>query len=117
MDFGLYKPGRFAYLVAEPFARELWDYLTTPEHLDAMIRAIAEGLPAIDPLLGEIETRFAEALGSDEYEGDDVAVLCNNMILQILDGLGYEHAACGLCPGGRYIKMSGVYRKVRESDR
>ncbi len=111
IDITEYEPGRFAYLMKEPFAKELWDFLSNQERLDKMMAAIAEGKPAIYPILHDLEKQFGSFLESDKYPEDDVGVLANNMMKQLLDMHGYEHIACGLCPQAKYIKHSGVYAK------
>lgn len=111
MDIGNYRPGRFEYLMKEPFASELWVYLTSLESVRAMITATRGGEPAIMPLAGEIEKRFGDELTSSKYPDDDAVVLVNNMIKQIMERHGYEHAACGICHGTNIIKSSGIYRR------
>ncbi len=110
MNIEQYRPGRFAYLMNESFVGELWAYLTRPESIQAMIEATGERKPAIMPIAGEIEERFKDELTSSAYPDDDVVVLVNNMIKQILDLHGYEHAACGICHGTSIIRSSGVFR-------
>lgn len=104
-----YTPGRFAYLMENAFAGEMWAFLTDDSHLQQMLAAVAKGKLAIEPLLPEIEQRFAEPLASPFYPPEEVAVFVNNMIKQIMEQCGYEHSACGICRG-RFFKMSGVYR-------
>jgi hypothetical protein len=111
MDISFYKPGRFAYLAKEPFFSKLWDFVSSDASVRSMVEATKENKPAIYPLLVEIETQFEEPITSKAYREDDVQVLVNNMIKQILEMRGYMHIACGLCPQGRYIKQSGVYKK------
>jgi hypothetical protein len=106
-----YIPGRFAELFEQPFAKELWSYLTEPLQVQAMAAAIDAGKPAIEPLLAYIENRFESPLASSDYPPDDVGILVNNMIKQIMEAQGYEHCACGLCRG-RFIRQSGVYRRA-----
>ena len=110
MDIGNYRPGRFEYLMKEPFVRELWAYLTGSGSIHAMIAATKRGEPAIMPLISEIERQFAEELTSSAYPEDDVVVLVNNMIKQIMEQNGYEHAACGICRATNIIKSSGIYK-------
>lgn len=106
-----YNAGRFEYLMSEPFARELWGYLSDKSHIVQMIGAVESAKPAIWPLLAEIEERFGACITSEHYPDDDVEVMVNNMIKQILEYLGYEHVGCGMLRHALYIKLSGVYRK------
>lgn len=110
IDFKDYKPGRFEYLTKYPFARSIWDFLTTSDSLDLMVKAVTENKPAIFYLIDKIESDFGTWLISKEFPGDDVCVLVNNMILQLLESRGYEHFSCGLMPFAKFIKSSGVYR-------
>jgi hypothetical protein len=96
--------------MSDPATQELWAFLTDSARVAQMIEATNIGHPAITPLLAEIETRFSAFLSSDAQRDDDAAVLVNNMILQIMTHEGCDHLACGLCPQGRFIKVSGVYR-------
>ncbi len=111
MDIKNYKPGRFAYLMDKPFAQKMWQFLAAEERVDLMLSATTAGKPAIAPFLDELESRFGEHLDSSDYPDEEIHVLANNMIKQIMDIKGYEHLACGLCPQGRFIKMSGLYQK------
>lgn len=108
-DRKTYTPGRFAYLMENAFAGDLWAFLTNDSHLQQMLASVAKEKPAIEPLLPEIELRFAEPLASPLYPPEDVAVFINNMIRQIMEQCGYEHSACGICRG-RFFTMSGLYR-------
>ncbi len=110
MNIEQYRPGRFAYLMNDSFVGELWAYLTRPESIRAMIAATRKRKPAIMPLAEEIEERFEEELTSSAYPDDDVVVLVNNMIKQILNMHGYEHAACGICHGTSIIRSSGIFK-------
>lgn len=110
MDIENYRPGRFEYLMKESFVRELWTYLTGSGSIRAMIAATKRGEPAILPLAGHIEKQYGEQLTSSMYPEDDVVVLVNNMIKQIMELHGYEHAACGICRTTSIIKSSGIYR-------
>jgi len=114
IDIKQYKPGRFAYMMGKPFAVDAWAFLTEQDHILAMGNAIAKGRPAIEPLIADIETRFEEHLTSKEYHDDDACVLVNNMILQILELRGFRHVSCGLCAHARFIKQSGIYKKVTD---
>jgi len=107
-----YTPGRFAYLMEEPFTAELWAFLNEAASIRAMTRATANGQPAIAPLLPDIEQRFAGHLASPRLPAEEVAVLTNNMIKQIMESRGYEHAACGICRNSRFFKSSGLYRRT-----
>ena len=111
MDIKLYKPGRFAYLMEKPFAKELWAYLTADKRIKLMLSATEEGKPAIQFFLTELESQFEEHLTSLEYPEEEISVLVNNMIKQILELKGYEHLACGICRNGRYFKSSGLYTR------
>ncbi len=110
-DISHYKPGRFEYLMKEPFAEELWHFLSDEMHIALMLRATGEGLPAIEYILDELEERFEECLKSEEYPEEEVGVFANNMIKQIMEYHGYAYSACGFCPSSRFINMSGVYQK------
>jgi len=109
--FCSYSPGRFAYLMDEPFAKQVWEYLSDDKQVYRMIAATEKNIPAIQPLLPEIETRFGEYLSSPEFPGDDVMVMVNNMIKQLLEMRGYEHFACGICRDCTHFKSSGLYKK------
>jgi hypothetical protein len=109
IDISNYKPGRFAYLMDELFAAELWKFLSDEKQTNKMFSAIEQGLPAIEFLHEELETKFEVHLKSADYPEEDVGIFANNMIKQILQYHGYTYVACGLCPAGKYIKMSGVY--------
>ncbi len=111
MDIKHYKPGRFAYLMKNPFVKELWDYLTTEKRLKLMLLATEEGKPAIEFFLSELESQFEVYLTSPKYPEEEICVLVNNMIKQILTMQGYEHLACELCRHGRYFQSSGLYQK------
>lgn len=106
-----YEPGRFTYLMKESFADPLWEYLTDTSNITCMINAVAQGQPALSPLLATVEERFGGYIASEKYPGDDVEVMVNNMVMQILDHFGYEHMACGMMRHGRLIRVSGMYRK------
>jgi len=106
-----YKPGRFTYLMKEAFVHPLWEYLTDTFNIRCMIKAAAQGLPALSPLLTTVEERFGGYIASEKYHGDDVEVMVNNMVLQIMNHFGYEHIACGMMHHGNLIKVSGVYQK------
>ena len=98
--------------MSEAFALDLWDFLGDDPHVRMMIEATDNGKPAIAPLLSEIEARFGEFLSSSKHRDDDAIVLVNNMVKQIMEHAGYEHIACGLFPGARHIRSSGVYRRT-----
>ena len=106
-----YKAGRFEYLLREPFARELWGYLSDKKSISLMLDAAGQGKPPLWPLLDHIENRFGTYIASDRFPDDDVEVMVNNMIKQIMEYAGYEHAACGMLRHARYIRLSGVYEK------
>jgi hypothetical protein len=109
IDIKEYKPGRFAYLMSKPFAREMWEYAADDGRVRTMLAAAAAGRPAIEPLLAEIESRFEEHLGSAEYPKEEIGVFINNMIKQIMEKSGYALIACGKCRNGRFIKSSGLF--------
>jgi hypothetical protein len=109
IDISNYKPGRFAYLMDEPFAAELWEFISDEKQTDKMFSATEQGLPAIEFLHEELETKFEVYLKSKDFPEEDVGIFANNMIKQIMQYHGYNYIACGLCPAGKYIKMSGVY--------
>lgn len=111
LDITRYNPGRFAYLMHEPFATFAWEYFSAPAQIDRMIDATEGGQPAIEPLLEEVESRFSEQLSSTHYPGEEIAIFFNNMIKQIMEMYDFEHAACGLCRGARFFRSSGFYRK------
>jgi|GEM_PF-1383145 hypothetical protein len=111
LDFKTYSPGRFAYLMETPFAKNLWAFLTDARNLRLMLSAAESGKPAISHLHQEIESRFGHDLASTDYRDDDAVVLVNNMIKQIMVKCGYEHIACGIFKDGNFIKSSGVYAK------
>jgi hypothetical protein len=115
LDIKAYKPGRFAYLMNLPFARELWGFLADDSRVQKMLFASNKGKPAIEPLLSEIENRFEEPLASKDYPGEEIAVFINNMIRQVLEMSGYELLACAKIPAGRYIKSSGLFCKRSSS--
>jgi hypothetical protein len=110
-----YTPGRFAYLMNQPFVPEIWALLASKENISLMINATQDGKPAIFPLLREIESRFEGPLSSPDFPPEDVGVLVNNMILQIMKLHGYEHLACGICREAKWIKSSGVYKATTEA--
>ncbi len=112
IDISEYVPGRFAYLMGESFALEAWDYLSEPSRVERMIHATRRGAPAIEPLLQELETEFAHVLKSESYPPQEITVFFNNMIKQLMEMHGFVHAACGLCPGGRYFRSSGMFKTV-----
>jgi hypothetical protein len=105
-----YEPGRFTEIFAQTFSKALWQYLSSPQTADLLIKASREGRPAIADILVFVETQWETELGSPDYPPEDVGVMVNNMIKQIMAQRGYSHAACGLCRG-RFIKVSGVYQK------
>ncbi|MDA3800256.1 MAG: hypothetical protein PF692_14405 [Kiritimatiellae bacterium] len=109
LDISIYTPGRFSYLMNEPFAEELWNFISDETQIEKMTLATAQGLPAIEFFLNELEMRFDVHLKSENYPKEDVGILANNMIKQVMQHNGYVYTACGLCPAGKYIKMSGVY--------
>ena len=109
IDISNYTPGRFAYLMDEPFSLELWQFLSDEQQTSKMFEATTQGLPAIEFLINELEKKFEPYLTSDDYPEEDVGILANNMIKQIMQYHCYTYIACGLCPAGKYIKMSGVY--------
>jgi len=111
LPFSTYHGERFDYLLKEPFARELWEYLADTTHLSQMVDAVDKGKPALWPLLADIEEKFGAFITSDTFPADDVEVMVNNMIKQIMERVGFEHVACGMLPHARYIKLSGVYKK------
>ncbi len=111
LDINTYSPGRFAYLMETPFAKNLWAFLTDARNLRLMLSAAESGKPAIFHLHREIESRFGHDLASTDYRDDDAVVLVNNMIKQIMIKCGYEHIACGILKDGKFIKSSGVYAK------
>lgn len=107
----IYQPGRFEYLMKEPFTVELWNYLKTEQSIESMISSTKQKKPAIDLLLSELESSFGEFLDSGKCFNDDSVVMVNNMIKQIMDQLGFEHKGCSLYPEARYVKSSGIYEK------
>jgi len=109
LDISNYTPGRFAYLMYEPFTLELWKFLSDEKQTAKMFEATAQCLPAIEFLLKELEEKFEPYLKSVDYPEEDVGILANNMIKQIMQYHGYAYTACALCPDGNYIKMSGFY--------
>lgn len=109
IDISNYKAGRFADLMEKPFSQKLWGFLADKEQTDKMFLATKQGLPAIEFFLKELEVQFEEHLKSELYPEEEIAVFANNMIKQIMQYHGYIYTACGLCPEGKYIKMSGVY--------
>jgi len=112
MDIKDYKSGRFSYLMDKPFAKDLWNFLSDDVRLNLMFSATKAGKPAIEFFLADLESQFGEALSFPEYPKEEVGVFVNNMIKQIMENRGFGHVACGICRNGRYIKSSGVYRKV-----
>ena len=111
LDISNYKPGRFDYLMSEPFTAELWKFLSDKAKIDKMFLATNQSLPAIEFILVELEEKFGDYLQSKDYPEEDVGILANNMIKQIMQYHGYIYTACALCPDGKYIKMSGFYTK------
>ncbi len=111
IDIKNYTPGRFAYLINKPFAQKMWRFLAADNRVELMLSATAAGKPAVEPFLDELESLFGEHLDSPDYPDEEIHVLANNMIKQIMELKGYEHLACGLCPQGRFIKISGLYQK------
>jgi hypothetical protein len=109
LQFSSYKPDKLEYLLVEPFAKELWEYLTNKSTINLMIKATSENKPAISYLLADIEERFDFHLGSKKYPEEDVGILVNNIIKHVMEQMGYEHVACGLFPTARYINSSGLY--------
>jgi hypothetical protein len=111
LPFSFYKGGPFEYLLKEPFAQELWEYLSNKSNIALMVEAANNGKPPLWPLLEYVEANFGEFITSELFPGDDVEIMVNNMIKQIMEYSGYEHAACGMLRHARYIKLSGVYNK------
>lgn len=111
LHFSKYIPGKFEYLMKEPFTQELWNQLTNHVNMQLMIQAASENKPAIQYLLKNIENEFDNYLSSNNYPDGEVEVLINNMIKQIMMSMGYEHIACGFIREARYIKSSGIYSK------
>ena len=109
-----YKPGRFASLLEEPFAKDLWNFLASSERINLMVSAIKAGKPAIEPFLSELESAFDTYFSSTDYPDEEICVLANNMIKQILALKGYEHTACGICHNGKYFKSSGLFQKKHQ---
>lgn len=107
----IYQPGRFEYLMNEPFAVEIWNYLKTERIIELMINSTKQKRPAVDLFLSELESSYGEFLNSGKGINDDPIVMVNNMIKQIMDQLGYEHKGCSLYPEARYIKSSGIFEK------
>ena len=97
--------------MGEKFAQDMWRFIADETSIAAMLDAAAKGHPAIWPLLDTLESRFEKQLLSNKYPRDEICVLANNMIKQIMEHLGYEHCACGLCRNRRFFRSSGVYRK------
>ncbi len=106
-----YKPGKFGYLMEEPFAVEIWNFLKTRKNIQALIDSTAQKKPAIDLLLPQLESYFGAFLDSANKSNDDIPTMVNNMIKQIMDHLGYEHTSCSLYPKARFIRSSGMYEK------
>ncbi len=115
LPLSLYDPGRFDYMMQTRFARKAWEMIANKEAIEQMKAATHENKAAIVPLLPHIETAFARELTSGEFAGDDAQVMINNMIKQVMEMHGYEHRACGLCPGADIFRSSGVYRKRADS--
>ncbi|MGE5670442.1 MAG: hypothetical protein ACM31E_03300 [Fibrobacterota bacterium] len=111
LPFSCYIGGHFEYLLKEPFAEEIWTYFTKKENLQLMFDAINEKKPPLWYHLEYIEVHFCRYIESDDFPGDDVEVMINNMIKQIMEKFGYEHIACGMLRHAKYIKLSGVYKK------
>jgi len=111
LPFSAYNGGRFEYLLKEPSAAQLWTFLSDRSNISQMIDAVKQGKPAISPLLAEVEEQFGSFIASERFPDDDVEVMVNNMILQIMEHMGYEHVACGMLRQAMHIKLSGVYRK------
>jgi hypothetical protein len=95
----------------EPFTEELWGFLSNQKQTDKIFKATEQNLPAIEFILNELEENFEDCLKSEDYPEEDVGIFANNIIKQIMQYHGYTYMACGLCPAGRYIKMSGVYTR------
>lgn len=111
LPFSSYIGGHFEYLLKEPFAEQIWIYFTKKENIQLMLDAVQEKKPPLLHHLEYIETNYEQYIKSDEFPGDDVVVMINNMIKQIMEKLGYEHIACGMLRHAKYIKLSGVYTK------
>jgi hypothetical protein len=111
LDIKDYSPGKFARLMKRPFAADLWNYLSDEGRVRLMLDAGDRGKPAIEPLLAEIESLFGGLLASPEYPDEEIATFINNMIKHILKTSGCDMIACALCPGARYIKSSGLFKK------
>lgn len=97
------------------FARNAWAMIANETAIELMKDAAEQNRASILPLLPQIETTFASELTSGEFADDDAQVLINNMIKQVMEMHGYEHLACGLCPGAKIFRSSGVYRKKSAS--
>lgn len=110
-DISTYKPGKFQYLMAEPFAEKLWGFLANKTSINLMVKAVMENKPAIYYLLETIEQSFDEQFTSQNFDLDEIAVFVNNMIKQIMELSGYSNTACGICRNARFIKSSGMYVK------
>jgi len=95
----------------QPFAAELWHFLTARKQISGMASATAHGKPAIVPLIDEIESKFGTHFESPEFPHEEVMVFINNMIKQIMELSGYKYVGCGIIRGSRYFKNSGVYQK------
>jgi hypothetical protein len=111
LPFSSYVGGHFEFLLKEPFAREIWEYFTKKENIARMLDAVNEKKPPLWYLLEYIECTYGKYIVSDDFPGDDVEIMINNMIKQIMEKLGYEHIACGMLSHAKYIKLSGMYAK------
>jgi hypothetical protein len=96
----------------QPFAAELWHFLTARKRISGMASATADGKPAIVPLIDEIESKFGTHCESREFPHEEVTTFINNMIKQIMEHSGYKYVGCGIIRGARYFKNSGVYQKL-----
>jgi hypothetical protein len=96
----------------QPFAAELWHFLTSHKQISGMASATALGKPAIVPLLDEIASRFGAQCESPEFPPEEVTVFINNMIKQIMERSGYKYVGCGIIRGSRHFKNSGVFEKL-----
>jgi hypothetical protein len=110
IDIKNYNPGRFTYLMEQPFVHDLWHFLTDENRIRLMVSATEFNKLAIEPFLAELESQFEKQLSNPDYPKEEISVFANNMIKQVLERNGYEYVACGRCEG-RFIKSSGLYRK------
>lgn len=112
LPFDSYEPGQFADIAATPLAQELWVFIATQAHIEAMLRTADQGIPPIEVFCHELQERFGERIAQAPFDDERIRVMVNNMIKQILGRYGYELSACCIMQNCPFCHSSGLYRRT-----